>query len=188
MTKWIPDSHMDLILDEILKSDVEVVLSAQPTTFYNAIWPDLWIQSTAYVVGDLVHPPTTNNFIYECTVGGTSGATEPGWATVQDSTFTDNGVTWKAHENYSLASYELGAGAITKEDGDISGRTITVPQVIGVVTHESGTVTHAALIEKDAQVLHLVTEAVTTIPENNDVVSGRTTIFFEFKANIKVNQ
>jgi len=185
MSKWISDAHLDLILDEIMKSDREVVCSAQPLTFFNAVWPDLWIQETAYAEGDLVHPPTTNGFIYECTTPGASGSVEPGWTTLQDSTFSDGSVTWKCHENFSLASHTLVPGDIVKSDGDVDGRKITIAQKMGIVTHGDGTVSHTALIEIASKTLHFVTESETTLSGDNDVVAGRTTIFFEFDIDIR---
>lgn len=185
MAKWISDAHLDLILEEIAGSDREVMCSAQPLTFFNAVWPDLWVQDTVYVVGDLVHPPTENGYIYECIVGGTSGSTEPGWETVQDNTFIDNEVTWKTHENFSLASTEITNGSITISDGDIDGRKATIPQITGVITHYAGTVSHAALLDTTTKTLNYVTEAATTIAGDNNVEKGRTTIFFTFDITIR---
>jgi hypothetical protein len=185
MGKWISDTHLDLILDEIVKSDREVVCSAQPNTFFNAVWPDLWVQETIYSEGDVIHPPSINGYVYECTTPGTSGAIEPGWTTLQDSTFNDGSVTWKAHENYSLASHELSPGDVVKSNGDIDGRKVTVAQKIGVVTHAAGTVSHTALLEVGTKTLHFVTEAQTTLSGDNDVIAGRTTIFFEFNITIR---
>lgn len=180
MAKWVPDSYLELILNEIKKSDEEAICNAQPTTYFNAVWPDLWLQSTSYNVGDLVHPPTQNGFIYECVVAGDSGATEPGWGTTQDQTFVDGTVTWKTHENYALANETLTPGDFTISDGDIDGRKLTVAEKMGAVTHTAGTVTHTALIEHATKTLHFVTTAQTTLGGNNDVEAGRSTIFFEF--------
>lgn len=185
MSKWISDSHIDLILNEIKESNREVMCSNLPATFFNAVWPDLWIQDTAYVIGDLVHPPSFLGYIYECTADGTSGSTEPGWGNVQDQTFFDGTVSWKTHANYSLASQVLDPADIVLGDGDIDGRKITIAQKIGVVTHAAGTVTNAALIDTVEKVLHYVTDAETTIAGDNDVESGRTTIFFEFDIVIR---
>lgn len=185
MGKWIPDSYLELPLDEIAKSDEEAICNAQPTTFFNAVWPDLWIASTGYIVEDLIHPPTDNGFIYECIVPGTTGATEPGWGTVQDQEFTDGGVTWKTHENYALANSALTSGDFTKQDGDVDGRKLVIAEKSGIVTHTGGTVSHTALIEHALKVLHFVTTAQTTLGGGNDVESGRSTIFFEFDVTIR---
>jgi hypothetical protein len=185
MAKWISDAHIDLILDAIKSSDEEVVLSATPSTYFNAIWPELWMQETAYEVGDTVRPPSGNGFIYECILTGSSGLLEPGWGVIQDQTFVDGSITWLSHENYSIANHPLSSGDIVKADGDIDGRKITIAQKIGVVTHTSGTVTDTALIEHATKTLHLVTNAETTLSGDNDVIAGRTTIFFEFSAVIR---
>lgn len=55
-----------------------------------------WAASTAYSVGDRREPTTPNGFIYEVTVAGTSGSSEPTWPTSGiGSTVTDGTVTWK---------------------------------------------------------------------------------------------
>lgn len=51
--------------------------------YYNWI-PKKWVVPTTY-----------NGFLYECTVSGTSGATEPTWPTSFGATVTDGGATWK---------------------------------------------------------------------------------------------
>jgi hypothetical protein len=185
MPKWIPDSYLELILDEIKKSDEEAICNAQPSTFFNAVWPDLWLATTAYVVGDVIHPPTVNGFVYECVTAGTSDATEPGWGTTQDAVFADGTVSWKTHENYSLANTPLVPADFTVADGDVDGRKLIVAQKMGAVTHDSGDVTHTALIELATKTLHFVTTAQTTLGGSNYVDSGRSTIFFEFDITIR---
>ncbi len=185
MAKWVPDSYLELILDEISKSDEQAICNAQPTTFFNAVWPDLWTSSTAYALGDVVHPPTINGFVYECVTAGTSGATEPGWGTTQDAVFADGTVTWKTHENYTLANTPMVPADFTISDGDVDGRKLTVGQKMGVVTHDAGTVTHTALIELASQSLHFVTTAQTTLGGDNDVDEGRSTIFFEYDVTVR---
>lgn len=181
MGKWINPSTEDFRLTEIAKSDGESICSSQPTTYYNACHPSIWVQSTAYVAGDVVRPPTVNGYVYECTVGGNSGVSEPGWGTTQDYIFTDGGVTWKTHINYSLAYSPLVSGdKVIADSSSPVGRKLTIGQKIGVVTHRSGTVTHTALVEVGTKKLHLVTTAETTVGINDDVESGRTTIFFAF--------
>jgi len=185
VAKWLSDAHLDLILDSIALSDEQAICNAQPTTFFNAVWPDLWTASTAYIIGDLVHPPSDNAFIYECIVAGDSGGTEPGWGTTQDQEFTDGGVTWKSHENYSLVNETMVSGDYSKDDGDTDGRKLIVAQKMGVVTHTAGTVSHTALLEHATKTLHFVTTAQTTLGGDNDVESGRTTIFFTFDVVVR---
>lgn len=188
MAKWILEATLQAVLDEIEKSDEEAVCNTQPATYFNAIHPDLWVAETTYVAGDTARPPTDNNFVYECTVGGTTGTVEPGWTTTQDSTFTDGTVTWKAHENYSLANTPLVEGDKTRGAGSPSGFKLTVAEIMGITTHRAGTVTHTALLEHAAKKLHHVTTASTTLAENNDVEAGRTTIFHELEVQVRVLQ
>jgi len=183
--KYTPDSTLELILNKYATADKEVVCTQAPGTFFNAIWPDLWQASTSYAVGDLVHPPTTNGCIYECTVAGTSGSTEPGWQTTQDATFTDGGVTWKTHLNYSIAQTDLVSSDFTIADGDTDGRKLTVARKENVTSHESGDINHTALLNTANQELLLVTEAVTTIGGSNHIDSGRTVIFFEYDITVR---
>jgi hypothetical protein len=181
MAKWINPTTEDYRLTEIAKSDGEAVCSQQPTTYFQACHPSTWVPNTAVTTGTLRRPPTINGYIYECTVGGTTGSSEPGWGTSQDATFNDNGVTWKTHVNYTLAYSPLDSGDKVIEDSSSPvGRKLTIAQKIGVVTHRAGTVTHTALIENATKKLHLVTTAETTLAVNDDVEAGRTTIFFAF--------
>lgn len=182
MAKWIQDSTIDALLAEIAESDGESICSTQPATYFNACHPEIWVQGTAYVIGALVRPPTVNGYIYECTAGGTAGAVEPGWGTSQDGTFSDGGVTWKTHTNSTLAYSPLAPGdKIIGGNTGPSGRSLTIGQKIGVVTHRAGTVTHTALINNADKKLHYVSTAETTLAVNDEVEAGRTTIFFSWK-------
>ena len=185
MSKWVPDQYLELILNEIKKSNGESICSNQPLTYYNAAHPSMHTLSTAYVVGDCVRPPTHNGFIYECVQSGTSGGTEPGWGVLQNQEFVDGTVTWKTHENYTLAFTTINLSLVSIEDALPDGKKIVVPQKIGVVTHASGTTKTCALIEVGAKKLHLVTDAETTLPEDDEVVSGRTTIFNELEVVVR---
>jgi hypothetical protein len=48
-----------------------------------------WATGTAYAVGDLVTPGTTNGFYYKCTVAGTSSGTHATWPTTLGGTVTE---------------------------------------------------------------------------------------------------
>jgi hypothetical protein len=53
-----------------------------------------WQTGHAYVAGDIVNPTVANGHSYRCTVGGTSGGTEPTWVG-RYQTITDGAtVTW----------------------------------------------------------------------------------------------
>lgn len=55
-----------------------------------------WAATTAYVVGDFVKATSEAQptLLFECTVAGTSGGTEPSWDTTPGNTTVDSGVTW----------------------------------------------------------------------------------------------
>ena len=57
-----------------------------------------WAATTAYVVGDIVRATTlqASGLVFRCITAGTSGSTEPVWATDIGSTVTDATVTWTA--------------------------------------------------------------------------------------------
>ena len=57
-----------------------------------------WAATTAYVVGDIrrATPLQASGLVFRCTTAGTSGSTEPVWATDIGSTITDGTVTWTA--------------------------------------------------------------------------------------------
>lgn len=183
MSRYIPETYQDYVLNKIIECDEQVICSAAPTTYYNAVHPDIWLANTAYVAGDLVRPPVNNGFIYECTVGGTSGATVPGWGTSQNQTFSDNTVTWKTHVNVALANTARIPGDYTLADyslNGVTGRVLTIPEKQGVISHSAGNISHCALIEVSTKELRYVTEAVSTVG-GSALESGRTTIFKEMK-------
>jgi len=53
-----------------------------------------WQASTAYVAGDIVESVGGDGYRYKCTVGGTSGGSEPTWP-AEDGTVVDGTVTWE---------------------------------------------------------------------------------------------
>ena len=185
MAKWLSDSHLDLILNEIKKSDGESVCSVQPTTYFNAIRPPVHVLSTSYSVGQCVRPPSNNGKVYECTQAGISGSVEPGWGTTQGQQVNDGSVIWITHNNYSLAYTDLLPEDWTLSDNGSNGRKLTVAQKNSVITHASGTVTHTAFVEHATKKLHLVTTAETTIAADDNVESGRTTIFFGIEITVE---
>lgn len=179
MGKWLNSEHIDLILTALSVVDERAVCSVQPSTYFEAIHPDLWTPETAYSPGDMVRPPDDNGFVYECTVGGTSGVGEPVWGVVQDATFADNTVTWKTHENYSLINDPLAPGDKIIENDPVDGRRMRIVQKVALTSHRSGTVSHVALIEHATKKLHLVTTASTVLEGHDDIVAGRSTLLYE---------
>jgi len=175
MAKYIPTSTLDLALNQIKKSDYESICSQQPTTYFEACNPEMWVAETVYAVGDTTKAPTDNFMAYECTTGGTSGVGEPAWSETQDETFTDGTVTWKAHDNYSLVTAELLEADKTLADIE-RGRSLTFAEKVMVLSHREGTVVCTAFINSADLRLECVTVSVTSLAENNDIVAGRNTI------------
>lgn len=57
-------------------------------------WSVTWTASTAYSVGQIVVPTTSNGYVYRVSVAGTSAASAPTFPTTVGETVTDGGVTW----------------------------------------------------------------------------------------------
>lgn len=172
---------------EIAEAEEEALCSQSPLTYYNAVWPDLWIPSTDYYVGDMVRPPTQNNRIYVCVQDGTSGSVEPGWMTSQDEEFDDGFTRWITHLNYSLANVALAPADFTIEDNiSPAGRKLVIAEKSGTTVHTGGTVTHTALISHTNKEVTLITEAGTSLAENDDVQQGLSTIFRSFEVPIYI--
>jgi hypothetical protein len=76
----------------------DVVLEGSTTDGRIAVGftPVAWSDATVYAAGQKVVPTEPNGFVYEATVGGTSGGAEPTWPLVLGGTETDNTVTWRA--------------------------------------------------------------------------------------------
>ncbi len=185
MSRYTPDAILDLMLDEFMLADEQAVCSSQPLTYFNACWPSMWVAGAVYDAEDLVRPPTDNGFIYECTVGGTAGGTEPAWGTVQDATFSSGGATFKAHANFTLINSEIEVGDKVKGDGPVDGRALTIAQKMGALVHTDGTVSHTALIDNSNRLLKFVTVSETSLDGDNNVTSGRTTLLHEVKIIVR---
>ena len=73
-----------------------------------------WQATTSYAVGAVVRPTTQQGtgLVFRCSVAGTSGSTEPGWATLANNTVVDGTVTW------------LAVGAVAPELSDLSPTSI----------------------------------------------------------------
>jgi len=185
MARYIPQADQDYLLGRVQASDIQVFCSAQPLRFYHGVHAQLWLAATVYAQNDIVRPPTANGKVYECTVGGTSGGTEPGWGTIEDGIFSDGTVTWKVHNNYAIANTNRVPGDYTIEaysdvPNSITGRALVIPEKVGVVSHTTGIVSHCAFLCSSDRSVRLVTLAQTTVG-GNEVESGRTTIFYAMK-------
>jgi len=77
--------------------DSDVAEAATQTGLQAVSSRTAWTPSTAKVLGDFVRPTSitdANVFVYECTVAGTTGTTEPTWPVVEGQTVVDGTVTW----------------------------------------------------------------------------------------------
>ena len=171
MTKWMSDTWLDYALTQ-LSTDAETtaILTTFPTTYFNCKKGVVWEDSTAISLSEVRYPPVWNGFVYECTVAGTTGSSEPPWGTVQDATFADGTVTWKTHESYCLVNDTVGTPTITAET---FGKRLTFASTTGAISHAAGTVTHTAIISDTNQEVLYVTESETEEVADDDVLSGR---------------
>ena len=186
---WVSENLIDMQLLVIQQSDEVAVCSAQPSTYFQAVRGALWAVGETYVAGDTIHPPTANGMVYECLVGGDAGAAEPAWSQVQDAEFTDGTVTWKSHENVSLANAFFEDGEITitdTEDPDPVGRKLMTTSKIGVVCHAGGIVSHTALLRKSNATVCLVVPSETTVVGDNNVIEGKAIIINAIKVISRV--
>jgi hypothetical protein len=78
-----------------------------------------WQASYAYVAGQVARPVTATTHLYQCTVAGTTGSSQPTWPT-SGGTVTDGGVTWT----------DLGAATAVQFSGTGASGTAT-----GVTTY-----------------------------------------------------
>lgn len=83
-----------------------------------------WASGATYNEGDLVIPTTANGHLYICTVGGTSGGSEPSWPTIDGETVTDNAVTWECIGNGDIAYYEISGTGYTAGGAEIANKTL----------------------------------------------------------------
>jgi lambda family phage minor tail protein L len=73
-----------------------------------------WTDANAYAVGDIVRATAlqASGLVFRCTTAGTSGASEPAWATDIGSTVTDNTVVWTAISSVFEELAQLAPSAI----------------------------------------------------------------------------
>lgn len=85
-----------------------------------------WVASTAYVVNDIMQPPTPNGYKYKCTVAGTSGASEPTYTTTIGSTFTDGTATWLCYDEIHQSSEIKIATSLAGLDSATGGASLDI--------------------------------------------------------------
>jgi hypothetical protein len=84
----------------------------------------------------------------------------------QPTTYTE------AVTTYALADVVMSGGDFTKDNGDVSGRKVTVAQKTGVTVDTSGTATHVALVITASSTLLYVTTCT-----SQALTSGNTVTF-----------
>lgn len=95
----------------------------------------VWQAITAYALNDEARTVSKLGYYFKCTTAGTSGATEPSWATASTTgdTIVDGTVTWtnigKLHETTEVKLALTEAGLATAVAGD--PLTITAPLASG---------------------------------------------------------
>lgn len=100
-----------------------------------------WGASRAYALGDIVRPTSPNGWWYECTVAGTSGASEPTWSTTEGGTLTDGTATWTARKavvwQYDALSAQATETLAVQYGGNAEGAPVillTVPAAVLNIT------------------------------------------------------
>lgn len=110
-----------------------------------ALFPGVWVASTALSLSAYRSPVILNGLLYKVTTAGTTGATEPTWPTTIGGTVVDGTVTWTAEK-----------GPWTINNGVKSFRPIKSTQ-IGNVTgtfRVPGVGSKWNVLNKDSFILH----------------------------------
>jgi hypothetical protein len=106
---------------EMLIEDVLVASEAGPPPASTTVWA----ANTAYAPG--AHQTPGNGYYYECTAGGTSGASEPSWGTAVNGTTTHGRVAWKCAGGVALWQHGLEAdGSAATTPGGAGVRSIHI--------------------------------------------------------------
>jgi len=117
-------------------------------------WGTSRANTTSQNVGDIVKPASSNGYIYECVVAGTTGSSLPTYPTQQGNTVTDGTVTWscigESITQWSSAAAQWTSATISAQYGVIydaqSGTGTTEPLIClinfgSTVTSTSGNFT-----------------------------------------------
>lgn len=98
-----------------------------------------WQGSTAYSVGDLVRPTSTNSRSYRCYTAGTSSGSEPTWPTTAGGTVTDGSVTWKeTTRTYTrfAHTYSVSAGVSASSTLYLPNKELATSAALAMLMHE----------------------------------------------------
>lgn len=121
-----------------------------------------WVASTAYSIGD---QRRGGNWLYECTVAGTSSATQP---TGAGSAIVDNTVTWKSLTIYKSLDYITEGGF-----GSHQTRSVAGGRKIAVIRNATGS--------WPARVSATVKESARIVLPPNSLMTG---VYLDLPANV----
>ncbi|MFA6665437.1 MAG: PQQ-binding-like beta-propeller repeat protein, partial [Armatimonadota bacterium] len=118
-------------------SETQTLVGKDNKKGYFIGWNDPWKANTAYRLGDYITPttkkPTETGRRYRCKTGGTSGASEPGWATAGDPTAIADGagtLVWEDAGTDAIpiyyAIYEYSLENPTRSRPQVPGSRISV--------------------------------------------------------------
>ncbi len=130
MAKWKNQSLLDAALDQAATADEVAICYNQPGTWYEATNPAAWAASIVTALGAAIRPTARNGCCYQCTTGGTTGATEPTWPTTPGNTVTDGTVVWTCRTSYALANTSLTSADFTKANGPVPAYTAWVASTV----------------------------------------------------------
>lgn len=102
-----------------------VTLASKTVTYTAAAsWGTSRANSTAYALGDVIRPATSNGYVYQCVVAGTSAGSVPTYPTVIGTTVTDGGVTWVCQGTGVLVLDAADPAWTTSNPGTLAGSHI----------------------------------------------------------------
>ena len=91
------------VLDSTVSSDVDGTYTLDTSPYEGAVmvmatdeYGTVWQSDTAYVVGEVIRPANFQGYVYQCTLAGTTGNTEPVWWYETDTSQTIGTAQFKA--------------------------------------------------------------------------------------------
>jgi hypothetical protein len=168
MSRWIDPDSVDLVLDDIALCDGLGACNGEPVSYYEVFDPDdHWAALTVYVLDDVTRPTTRNGYVYRCTTGGTSGASEPVWGTIPGGTTNDGTCVWTCYLHRARINVDLIPADFTIGDGTY-GRNISLAEKADNPVHTTGLINHVAFINTTTKKLKNVNVcAEKTVTEGN---------------------
>lgn len=104
----------------------------------------VWVTATAYALGDVRRPTTSNGHVYRVTTAGTSGAAEPVWPTAAGSTVVDGTVTWTEDGTRDALHYEAVGTGYTAGGQSLTSKTSVYDPATNTLTLDAADPTWAA--------------------------------------------